>query len=190
MLHLAGKASTRRRPVNSALGGMNRPTVRLAQKDEFPALQSIERAAASRFAESDLPAELRDQTLTASELQDSLNQGLLWVVEVNTELAGFIAACEEASNLHILEMSVLPSHGRKGYGASLLQVATREAKNRGLASVTLTTFSHIAWNGPAYAKAGFREVAGSCLTPEMARRLAKESQQGLGNRVAMQRNAA
>ena len=169
---------------------MIRPTVRLAQKDEFPALQSIERAAASRFAETDLPAPLRDQTLTAAELQDSLNQGLLWVVEVDTELAGFLAAREEASSLHILEVSVLPSHGRKGHGGSLLQVATREATNRGLASVTLTTFSHIAWNGPAYAKAGFREVAESCLTPELARRLAKESQQGLGNRVAMQRNAA
>jgi N-acetylglutamate synthase-like GNAT family acetyltransferase len=183
-------AAAGQRQLNTALGGMNRPTVRLAQKGEFPALQSIERAAARRFAESDLPAELRDQTLTAAELQDSLNQGLLWVVEVNTELRGFLAACEEGSGMHILEMSVLPSHGRKGYGRSLLEVATHDAKNRDLASVTLTTFSHIAWNGPAYAKAGFRVVAESSLTPELARRLAEERKHGLGNRVAMQRSSA
>jgi N-acetylglutamate synthase-like GNAT family acetyltransferase len=169
---------------------MNRPTVRLAQRSEFHALQSIERAAASLFPERDLPSELRNQTLDAAELQDSLNHGLLWVVEVQAELAGFLAACEEASSMHILEMSVLPSHGRKGLGGSLLSAAKRAAQNRGLASVTLTTFSHIAWNGPAYAKAGFKEVAESNLTPELARRLATERKHGLRNRVAMQCNAA
>ncbi len=189
-MRLAAKAPTRRRPLSSTLGGMTRPTVRLAQKSEFPALQTIERAAASRFAESDLPVELQSQTLDAAELQDSLNLGLLWVVEVHAELVGFLAACEETSSMHILEMSVLPSHGRKGLGGSLLSAAMREAQYRGLGSVTLTTFSHIAWNGPAYAKAGFREIAESSLTPELARRLATERKHGLSNRVAMQCNAA
>jgi predicted N-acetyltransferase YhbS len=163
------------------------PTVRLAQQGDIAELQAIERAAASRFAETDLPAALRNQTLGVAELQDSLNQGLLWVVELGSELAGFLAARRDASRMHILEMSVLPSHGRKGLGGRLIEVAVREARNRGLDSVTLTTFSHVAWNAPAYARAGFREIAESGLTPELARRLAEEREQGLCNRVAMER---
>lgn len=169
---------------------MTPATVRLAQNAEFPALQRIERAAASRFAESDLPASLRGRTLDAAELQDALNDGLLWVADVHGEPTGFLAACEEACGLHILEVSVVPGHGRKGLGTRLLETAMLEARNRRLARITLTTFSHVPWNGPAYARAGFRTIADASLTPDLARRLASERAQGLAHRIAMQRDAA
>ena len=169
---------------------MTQPTVRLAQTADLPALQDIERAAASRFAESDLPPGLRGQTLAAAELQDSLNHGLLWVAGGQGGVMGFLAACVEACGLHILELSVLPGRGRQGLGTRLLDAATCEARTRLLARITLTTFSHVAWNGPAYTRAGFQTIADANLTPELARRLASERAHGLTNRIAMQRDVA
>lgn len=161
--------------------------VRPARQDDLPKLRQLELAAAERFTKSDLPPPLRGQTLDAVALQEALDHGLLWVAEAHDALVGFVAAREEGSDLHLLEVSVVPDMGRQGLGRGLLEVAVHEAARRGLAAVTLTTFSHIAWNGPAYARAGFRELDESSLTPALRRRLDSERALGLRHRIAMQR---
>jgi len=67
---------------------------------------------------------------------------LLWVAQAHGEPMGFLAACKGACGLHILEISVLPRHGRKGVGTRLLETATREARNRRLASERAQGLAH------------------------------------------------
>lgn len=163
--------------------------LRPARPSDLPALAVVELSAASRFAEDDLPPAWRDQTLAHADLQQALEDGLLWVAEDEGAVVGFLAAREEDSNLHILEMSVLPAHGRQGIGRCLLESAACESGRRALHGFTLTTFSHVPWNAPAYRKAGFRQIEEAELSPSLRRRLHDERQQGLRHRIAMRRDA-
>lgn len=167
---------------------MNAPLLRLARPADLALLSNVEGSAASRFTEEDLPPALRGQTLDRAELQQALDDGLLWVAEDHGQVVGFLAAAEEDSSLHVLEMSVLPSHGRQGIGRGLLECAADEAARRALHGLTLTTFSHISWNGPAYRKAGFRQIEETELSPSLRRRIRDEQQQGLRHRIAMRRD--
>ena len=52
------------------------------------------------------------------------------------------------------------------------------ARERGFASITLTTFRHLAWNAPFYARNGFVCLGDEELTPGLRQRLRTET--GLG----------
>jgi hypothetical protein len=45
--------------------------------------------------------------------------------------------------------------------------------------VTLSTFRHVAWNAPFYARLGFRELAEEQLGPGLRRVRADEARRGL-----------
>ncbi len=97
---------------------------------------------------------------------------------------GFLLATRYPDVLHIEEMSVLPSHGRRGLGRALLERALDEARARGLRRVTLTTFEHLPWNAPFYAQLGFQKTrdVDDCRLREQ---LVREAAAGLLRRVAM-----
>ena len=92
--------------------------------------------------------------------------------------------------MHIVEMDVLPSHGRLGIGSRLLEHAVAKCKVLGARETTLTTFLNIPWNAPFYAQHGFRRVSNVSHFPHLDQALQRESTRGLGERVAMYRNAA
>jgi 4-diphosphocytidyl-2-C-methyl-D-erythritol kinase len=58
----------------------------------------------------------------------------------------------------IAEIDVLPSHGRRGVGAALLEHACAWARASGYRSVGLGTLADVPWNAPFYAKHGFALV--------------------------------
>jgi hypothetical protein len=65
------------------------------------------------------------------------------------------------------------------------------ARYRGLPAVTLTTFRDVPWNGPFYAKLGFREL--SELSPGLAAMREHERAIGdddFGTRIAMREDIA
>ncbi len=64
------------------------------------------------------------------------------------------------------------------------------ARNSGLQFVTLTTFSHLPWNGPFYAKHGFAAVQTLGQFPHLRAAVRRERERGLENRIAMVKNAA
>ncbi|WP_231929553.1 hypothetical protein [Micromonospora inositola] len=63
------------------------------------------------------------------------------------------------------------------------------AADQGLPALTLTTFRNVPWNGPYYARCGFRELTGAQVTPGLTELLAAEAAMGLdpAERVAMRR---
>ena len=58
---------------------------------------------------------------------------------------------------HIEQLSVCPTHGRRGYGRMLVEAAKREAAKRSYARLTVRTFADVPWNAPFYRTAGFVE---------------------------------
>jgi predicted N-acetyltransferase YhbS len=84
-------------------------------------------------------------------------------------------------------MDVVPAHAGRGLGRALVVEVAEWARREGFPSVTLTTFRHLPWNGPFYARQGFSELAAAELGPELRAALDEEVEHGLdpAKRVAM-----
>jgi GNAT superfamily N-acetyltransferase len=166
--------------------------VRPGDLADLPALEQIERETAPMFAPADLPAALAIP-LPLSQLAAGVSASLLWVAEevATSRPVGFVL-CERIVPpcLHIREMDVRPAFGRRGIGAMLLTHVCTVAYDLGVQFVTLTTFSHVPWNAPFYAKNGFHATEDSVLFPHLALILERERELGLRNRIAMVKRAA
>jgi GNAT superfamily N-acetyltransferase len=164
--------------------------IRAGLPADLPALESVERETAALFSRSDLPLELA-QPLPVDQLAAGMSSSLVWVAEeACAGPVGFVLCERRAACLHIREMDVRPSFGRKGIGARLLFQACAAAGDLGLPFITLTTFSHLPWNAPFYARRGFTVVEDLAPFPHLATALRREHELGLRNRIAMARNAA
>ena len=95
-------------------------------------------------------------------------------VPVGFALIGFLDR-----ELYLYELDVAPPHGRRGLGRRLVEAVLAFAVSEGTASVTLSTFRDIPWNGPFYAKAGFREVPRNQWTPAFHLLHARQIEAGL-----------
>ena len=141
-------------------------SIRRARPSEYPVLPEIERAAGVLFEDVPWltlePGPVSDPDFIAAVARS----GAVLVaaddkdVPVGFALAGFLDRA-----LHIHELDVAPAHGRRGLGRRLIEAVCAFAKTEDAAAVTLSTFREIAWNGPFYAKAGFREVPRNQWTP-------------------------
>ena len=107
-------------------------------------------------------------------------------IEAPYDVVGFAHVLEIEGQAHLEQLSVLPRHGRRGYGRMLVAAAKAEARRRGYHSITLRTYRDVAWNGPFYATCGFHESLPS--TPFLHRLVEVESRLDLdryGPRIQM-----
>ena len=86
--------------------------------------------------------------------------GFILVAEVNGIVVGFVHVLE-IDGAHLEQLSVHPSHARRGLGRALVIAAQAEAGRRGHERITLRTFRDVAFNAPFYATVGFVESAPS-----------------------------
>lgn len=160
-----------------------------AREDALAALPDIERAAGAIFPEEDLPARMREQVLPVAFFEAAAQEGRLFVAtEVARRLrVGFAVTTRVDGSIHLFELAVLPDHGRQGLGRALVETVVDRARELGDASVTLTTFRHLAWNAPFYMKLGFEMLDGGQIGPELMTCLEAETHRGLdpAKRVAM-----
>ncbi|MBI2424242.1 MAG: GNAT family N-acetyltransferase [Candidatus Hydrogenedentes bacterium] len=162
--------------------------IAVATPEHLPALAGIERAATVLFPEEDVPLELRWGTTDPGALEAACNNGTLWVaLDARGAAVGFACAEQQGSCAHLGEVDVLPEHGRQGLGARLVQAVIQWAREAGLSAVTLTTFRHLPWNAPFYARLGFLEVSPDELEDHLRAILERETDSGLdpAKRVAM-----
>ena len=103
------------------------------------------------------------------------------------EPVGFALAWLRPGALHLRELDVLPTHGRRGLGARLVAHVATEAQRRGFPLVTLTTFTEAPWNAPYYERLGFRRLAAEGLPEWLAAIRHEEASEGLDRwpRIAM-----
>lgn len=144
-------------------------------------LPAIELAAAQVIPVEDLPEPMRDDPSTVSEFERAaLDERLLVAIHgASSTPVGFALMLVIDGNAHLHELDVHPEHARKGIGAALLRDTIAWAKEREFDELTLTTFRHLAWNAPFYARHGFREFPQASLGPELRRLREEETADGL-----------
>jgi len=93
---------------------------------------------------------------TIAELSRFQQDGRAWVAtdDADSPVAYLLVAVVD-DDAHIDQVSVHPSHARQRLGAALLDTAAVWAQRRGLAALTLTTYTEVAWNAPYYTRLGF-----------------------------------
>lgn len=159
-----------------------------AKGRHVPALPAIERAAAQLFPHDDLPVELRGDVFEHQVLAEAARDERLWVaLTAADEPIGFALVTRVDGLPHLREIDVHPAHARRGVGRGLVEAVLEDAARNGHPAVTLTTFRHLSWNAPFYARCGFRELQSCELLPELRRVLEEEARSGLDprKRVAM-----
>ncbi|MEV6107786.1 GNAT family N-acetyltransferase [Streptomyces sp. NPDC051940] len=164
--------------------------IRTARADELKHLQDIERAADALFRDIGMPELADGDPHPLDDLANSQRQGLAWVAvtEDDTPVA-FLTAEPLDGNLHVEQLSVHPSHARKGIGRHLLDHAAAHASASGTPALTLTTCADVPWNAPYYTRCGFHPLPDEALGPSLRTRVDNEAANGLARwaRVCMRR---
>ena len=153
-------------------------SIRLATLDEIVHLPALERVACGRFDPFGY-AELQAIVTPVDELRAGVLAGSLFVAVEGDAIVGFALASLFDGGLHLDELDVLPSHGRRGIGRALVGAVVDLARARGLARVTLSTLASIPWNAPWYATLGFRALTVASLTPALCELREAERSRGL-----------
>jgi GNAT superfamily N-acetyltransferase len=170
---------------------MGRVHTRPAYEHELPLLQGIERAAGDCFRDVGMPEIADDPPLPVAELARYRRAGTAWVTvdATDTPIAYLIAEVIDG-NLYIEQVSVHPRQARHGVGRRLIDHCVTHARAHHLPALTLTTFAHVPWNAPYYARCGFRTLTAEELTPGLRTIRRKESEHGLDKwpRVCMRRD--
>lgn len=160
--------------------------IRSARSGDLAALPEIERAAAAQFSTTSYPA-LVDAALASTQVD--LDHEYVWVV-VNEmdQPVGFAIVHLLDDSVHLHELDVHPRYARQGLGRRLIATIVDWARNRGARALTLTTFRDVPWNGPYYARLGFRTLDETTLSPALRAILQAEAAFGLpmAHRICMQ----
>lgn len=157
--------------------------LQLATEAEFPRLAEIELAAARLFPAGRVPD--LDDTVPAAQLQQGLEDGLLWVVRAQNIAVGFTLSTVHEKYLHLLEVAVHPDWGQRGIGRQLVGHVIEQAQQRKLPGVTLTTFRDLKFNGPFYRSLGFVEIPEGQQSTAIAGLVAAEQAAGMVQRIGM-----
>ena len=150
-----------------------------AQLAQVEALRGIERAAQELFRGHPAWPSYAAAPMDAQSLAAAIGAGQVWVaLDESGGPVGFVGVAIEGNEAGIAEIDVLPSHGRRGIGAALLERACAWAAESGYPSVVLGTLSDVPWNAPFYARHGFEAIEPARYTLALAEHHASDRQRG------------
>lgn len=158
--------------------------IRLATPRDVELLPAVELAAARLFLDRldalGLTSEMLQNANSVADFDQAQQAGRLWVAAAaQDEPVGFALLSTIDGYLHLEELDVHPSHGRRGIGAALLRQVCAWAETTGYPGLTLSTFRDVPWNAPFYARHGFRTLEPAELTPGLVRLRQIEQSRGL-----------
>lgn len=165
-------------------------SIRHARRGEAGRLRDIERAAGQAFIAAGYPDVAGYEPTHGDDLRDAVNDGGLFVaIDQTDHPVGFLLCSELDHGLYVQEINVHPDHAGHRLAVPLLAAAEILAQSLDLATLTLTTFRHVPWNAPYYARLGFVMIPDNEIGPEMRIVIARQHEAGLNiaDRVAMQR---
>ncbi len=151
-------------------------------------LPAIERSAGESFRQIPELAWIADgDDLTVEDYRKLIGQSTCWVaLDQQDRPIGFLCAEVVFGELHVWEFAVLQDRQRSGLGRTLMQQAIAEARSRGLAALTLTTFRDVPWNEPFYERLGFKTL----VQEEVGSRLDKILNSEIANGLPGQKRCA
>jgi GNAT superfamily N-acetyltransferase len=164
--------------------------IRAVRRDELATLVAIERDAGRAFAAIGMPEIADDDPGSVAELEAFRAEGRAWVAvdDADRPVAYLLSAVIDGC-AHVEQVSVAPTHARRGLGAALVDHLATVAVTEGRPAVTLTTFRDVPWNAPYYRRLGFTVVAPADQGPELRALVVEEARRIPGDapRVAMRR---
>ena len=114
-------------------------TIRLASPDEREALEALQRRASTALEEYRRQLEAEPDAI---ELPiEYIERDEVFVAELDGDVAGFAVLFLGEEEAELDGLFVEPEHWRKGVGAALCDVATHEARKRGLALMVTANIS-------------------------------------------------
>jgi GNAT superfamily N-acetyltransferase len=143
------------------------PKVRPALPGDLDRIAEVEVAAGALFAGIGL-AEIADDPVDTDEIGRAVADGRVWVIERRGRIEGWVMAAVVDGEAHLAQVSVAPEAAGLGLGRLLAERVHRWAADQGHASITLTTFVDVAFNGPLYERWGYRTLDAGQLGPELA----------------------
>ncbi len=157
-----------------------------AKAEHVPLLNAIERAAAAIFPPGSIPEHILSDHVPCDLLMEAMRVGTLSVaLDPDRRPAGY-GLLRFVDGLALLaQLDVHPQHGRRGLGTALVARIVDIALESGAQALYLTTFTHVPWNAPFYARLGFFVVSEDEQPPAIRKILADERELGLTDRVAM-----
>jgi GNAT superfamily N-acetyltransferase len=164
--------------------------VRQAGQADLELLPLIQIAAGAAFREIGMAAIADAAPLAGPALAAYQQAGRAWVAVTGEDIrTGFIVVDLIDGRAHIEQVSVHPDHAGQGIGGLLINYVGGWAAGQGIDALTLTTFRTVPWNGPYYARLGFRDMNPDEITPGLAAVLDDEAAHGidLATRVCMWR---
>jgi GNAT superfamily N-acetyltransferase len=167
--------------------------IRAAHIADLWAFAAIELAAGQAFADIGMASVANADPFPLDDLLGYEAAGHAWVAADPSDAPiGYLVVDVVDWNVHVEQVSVHPSFGRRGIGRALIEHVDQWARSQGFIAITLTTFRDVAWNGPYYERCGFRTLDPDEVTPGLAVLREREAKQGLDEwpRVCMRREIA
>lgn len=160
-----------------------------ALPSHVPFLADIEDAAGELSSHDDLPEPGRSAGVSLEQFHAAVTAQRVRVAVEQAQAVpvGFVMVEIVEGCWHVLELDVRPDQARRGIGSHLLDHALAVGAERGFRRATLTTFEHVPWNAPYYARRGFHALRADELSLGLARIRAREDALGMRRRVAMAR---
>lgn len=146
--------------------GMEQPRyrIRMGTEDDVATAVAIDDAASALYAEVGIVFDSRAVAPMAAAEQKAwlgaARAGGLLIAESDGDgsAAGFAAVTEKDGAAYLERISVVPAHMRRGVGRLLMLATCDLARRGGHREIWLTTYSHVPWNRPFYARHGFVAV--------------------------------
>lgn len=131
--------------------------IRFAAPTDNVTIEQIENAADQLLIDRLTPLSWEPAPAAGSRAADP---GYILVADETegSSVIAFVHVLELDQTAHLEQLSVLPEHGRRGYGRALVEAAKNEARRRGYQSLSLRTYADVPWNAPFFARAGFVET--------------------------------
>jgi N-acetylglutamate synthase-like GNAT family acetyltransferase len=127
--------------------------MRAAIPDDVPAIEALVRNAYGKYIEriGKPPAPM------SADYTQLVDEGDVWVLELDGELAGLIILESEVDHLLVSNVAVSPAHQGRGLGSKLLAHAETQARQRGIRELRLYTNELMHENLLVYGKLGWTE---------------------------------
>ncbi len=161
--------------------------IRFARPQDLAALPVIERAAAAQFRATPYSWLADDDSLVSTDI-DLEHEDVWLMVDQEDHPIGFAIVHVLDQSVHLHELDVHPNYARQGLGRRLIVAIADWARTRGATALTLTTFADVLWNGPYYARLGFRTLDLTTISPALQAVRQQEAAAGLpmAQRICMQ----
>jgi ribosomal protein S18 acetylase RimI-like enzyme len=150
------------------------PTIRPATQADVERLVQVEVRAGRLFHAVGMSAVAEDVP-QAADLSEAVAAGQVWVTDVGSEVAAYIAAEVLDGNAHVAQVSVAPAHAGRRLGQAMIELVEAWGRAAGCPATTLTTFRDVPWNAAYYLRLGYEVLADDEIGPELARTMEHEA---------------